>query len=214
MRKLPPLLALLLLSVLLAAASAQASLLPVPAPAQPLVAADEEEDEAEEAEEDEEEEFCTLEEEEEELCEEEEPAPKGKGKDDRDRDEECLLKSAKAGVTVNPGKRRLRLTVHYRTLKPATVDVETRLQGPKGTVRLGSEHARFRRSGVYRDTFSLPEKQAKKALAAREFSVELHVVNAPASCDLELTGASPRAKRQLRAGARGRSGDPARTRGR
>lgn len=186
MRNLPLLLALLLLGVLLSAASAQASLLPVPAAAQPFVTVDEE-DEAEEAEE----EFCTLEEEEEELC-EEESAPKGKGKDKGD---ECLLKSAQAVLTANPGKRQLRLTVHYKTLKPTTVNVETSLKGPKGTVRLGTEHARFRRSGVYRDTFSLPEKQAKKALAAREFSVELHVVNAPSSCDVALSGASPRAKR-------------------
>jgi hypothetical protein len=191
MRNLPLLLALLLLSVLLSAASAQASLLPVPAPAQPFVMGDEEEAEEDEAEEAEEE-FCTFEEEEEELCEEdeEEVAPKGK-----DKGEECLLKSADAAITANPGKRRLRLTVHYKTLKPTTVNVEASLKGPKGTVRLGTEHARFRRSGVYRDTFSLPEKQAKKALAAREFSVELHVVNAPSSCDVELTGASPRAKR-------------------
>ena len=193
MRNLPLLLALLLLSAFVAAPSAQASLLPAAVQLQPF-AADEEGDEAEAAEEDEaetnEDEFCTFEEEEEELCEEEEAAPK-----EKDKGDECLLKSAKAAVTLNPGKRRLRLNVHYRTLKPAAVDVETSLTGPKGTVRLGTEHARFRRSGVYRDTFTLPEKQAKKALAAREFSVELHVVNAPSSCDVELTGASPRARR-------------------
>jgi hypothetical protein len=195
MRNLPLLLVLLLLSVLLSAASAQAALLPVPAPTLPFAAADEEEAEAAEAEDEEaedEEEFCTIEEEEEELCDEEELAPKGKGKD---KVEECLLQSAKAAITANPGKRRLRLTVHYRTLKPATVNVKASLQGPKGAVRLGTEHARFRRSGVYRDTFSLPEKQMKKALAARDFSVELSVVNAPATCDVELTKASPRAKR-------------------
>jgi hypothetical protein len=192
MRNLPLLLVLLLLSVLLSAASAQASLLPVPTPVQPFVAIDEEEaeeDEAAEAE-DEEEEFCTFEEEEEELCEEEEEfAPKD------DKGDECLLKSANASITANPGKRRLRLTVHYKTLKPAAVNVEASLQGPKGAVRLGIDHARFRRSGVYRDTFSLAEKQAKKALVAREFSVELHVVNSPSSCDIELTGASRRARR-------------------
>jgi hypothetical protein len=193
MRNLPLLLALLLLSALLGAASAQASSLTVLTQPLPFVAIDEEEaeeDEAAEAE-DEEEEFCTLEEEEEELCEEEEEfAPKGKDKGD-----ECLLKSANASITANPGKRRLRLTVHYKTLKPATVNVEASLQGPKGAVQLGTDHARFRRSGVYRDTFSLAEKQAKKALAAREFSVELHVVNSPSSCDVEITGASRRARR-------------------
>lgn len=192
MRNLPLLLALVLLCVLGTAVSAQASLLPVVDQVRPFVA-DEEEAEAEEAEDEAEDaqierELC---EEDPEFC-EEEPEPKGK---DKGEGEECLLQSAKAAITANPGKRRLRLSVHYKTLKPTTVDVQASLQGPKGAVRLGTEHARFRRSGVYRDTFTLPEKQMKKALAAREFSVELHVVNAPASCDLELTGASPRARR-------------------
>jgi len=188
MRKLPLLLALLLLSVLLAAASAHASLLPIPVQPQTLVAPDEEEAEASEAEDEEaeEEESCVVEEiEEEEFCEEEaEPQGKSKG---RDKGDECLLKNASAAVTANPGKRRLRLTVHYRTLKPTAVNVEASLLGPKGTVHLGTSHARFRRSGVYRDTFELAEKQMKKALTAREFSVDLRVVNAPPSCGVELS---------------------------
>lgn len=190
MRNLPLLLALLLLSALLGAAAAQASSLPAPLNSQPFVAADDE-DEVEEDEAEEESEGCVIEDEEDvQLCaeiaqEEREEAEEG----------QCALGSAKAAVTVNPGKRRLRLTVHYKTLKPATVNVEASLQGPKGAVHLGAEHTRFRRSGVYRETFTLPEKQMKKALAAREFSVELHVVNAPASCGLEVNGASPRARR-------------------
>ncbi|HEX8050314.1 MAG TPA: hypothetical protein VF504_02500 [Solirubrobacterales bacterium] len=190
MRKLPLLLALLLLSVLLTAASAQASFAPTPAPPQPFAAVDDEEDEAEE-DEAEESEDCVIEDEEDvQLC-----AEIAEEEREEAEEEQCVLDAAKAAVTVNPGKRRLRLTVHYKTLKPATVDVEASLQGPKGAVHLGTEHARFRRSGTYRDTFTLPEKQMKKALAAREFSVDLHVVNAPASCGLELTGASPRARR-------------------
>jgi hypothetical protein len=196
MRKLPLLLVLFLLSVLVAAVPAQGSLLLAPVPTTPTLAlAGEEEDEADEEpgeedagpEEEEPEEDCEFEEEE--LCEEED-TPKAKRKDD-----ECLLKGARAAVTANPGKRRLRLTVHYRTWKPATVSVEASLQGPKGAVYLGADHARFRRSGVYRDTFGLAEKQMKKALAATEFTVELHVVNTPPSCTVELTGASRRARR-------------------
>ncbi|HEV2727244.1 MAG TPA: hypothetical protein VGV34_03065, partial [Solirubrobacterales bacterium] len=114
---------------------------------------------------------------------------------DKAGDGECLLKNASAAITANPGKRRFRLTVHYRTLKPTTVSVAAALQGPKGAVHLGTDHAHFRRSGVYRDNFELSEKQSKKALTAREFSVELHVVNAPASCDVELSGASRLARR-------------------
>jgi hypothetical protein len=191
MRKLPLLLALLLLSVLLTAASAQASLLPTSSHPTAFAAVGEEEAEDEEGEEDEEPEECVIEDEEDvQLC-----AEIAQEEKEAAEEERCVLDDAKAAVTTNPGKRRLRLTVHYKTLKPATVDVKASLQGPKGAVHLGTEHARFRRAGVYRDTFTLPEKQMKKALAAREFLVELNVVNAPASCALELTGASPRARR-------------------
>jgi hypothetical protein len=192
MRTLSSLLALLLLCVLGTAATAQASLPPLTDPVRPFVV-DEEEAESD-ATEDEEaesgEEFCELDEED--FCVEEEPEPKGK---DKGKGEECLLKSASAALTANPGKRQLRLTVHYRTLSPATVSVEASLESPKGVVHLGSDHARFRLSGVYRDTYELPEKQMKKAATARGFSVELHVLNSPASCRVELTGPSRLAKR-------------------
>lgn len=193
MRKLPLLLVLLLLSVLLAAVSVQAA--PLPVPAQPATALfeEEEEDEAEESEAEEEEveaeeEACEPDPELEELCEEEAP---GKAK----QDDRCLLKKASATVTANPGKRRLRLTVRYKTLKPAVVDVEASLRGPKGFVFLGNDHARFRRSGVYRDTFELPEKKMNKALAARDFKVELQVVDTPPSCKVELTAHRDGAKK-------------------
>lgn len=195
MRNLPLLLALLLLSVLSVAPTARASLLPMAEQVRFFVADEEApEDETEEAEDEAEEaaldrELC---EEDLEFCEEEEAEPKDKGKD---KGEECALKGGKAAITASPGKRQLRLTVHYRTWKPASVSVEASLKGPKGAVHLGTDHARFRRSGVYRDTFSLAEKQMKKALVAHDLSVELHVVNEPASCGLELTGASRRAKR-------------------
>lgn len=196
MRKLPLLLVLLLLSVLLAAATAQASLLPSANPPAPIFLAEpEEEDEAEEPEEAEdtaedaqiEREIC---EEDPELCEEEGPGNSKKA-------DQCLLKKASATVTANPGKRRLRLTVHYKTLKPATVNVEALLRSAKGVVYLGNEHARFRRSGVYRDTFQLPEKQMKKAVTAREFEVELQAVNTPPSCRVELNAHRGGAKKLI-----------------
>lgn len=201
MRKLPLLLVLLLLPMLVTAGFAQASLLSPVDRALPLLALDEEDEITEqEAEEAEHEEFCPAEEAREEACEEEEaaeerePASKSKANEEAAGDE-CLLENASAAVSNDPGKRKLRLTVRYRTLKPATVSVEATLQGSKGAVRLGTEHARFRLSGTYRDTYELTEKQAKKASAARELSVEIHVVNAPPSCGVELTAASQRAKR-------------------
>ena len=205
MRNLPLLLVLLLLAALAAAPAAQAAPLPLTDQIRHLVVDGEEDEEAESEEAEDEAEEAEIDrelcEEDPEFCEEEEAEPKGKGKKDKGgkggkggKGEECALKGGKAAITANPGKRQLRLTVHYRTWKPASVSVEASLEGPKGAVHLGTDHARFRRSGVYRDTFSLPEKQMKKALAAHDLSVELHVVNEPASCSLELTGASRRAK--------------------
>lgn len=204
MRKLPLLLVLLLLPAFLAGATAQASLLsgaPQPLPA--LLAEPEEEDEVEEdetgeadeegedpAEEAEiEREIC---EEDPELCEEESEKGKGKRKPDP-----CLLKKASAIVTANPGKGSLRLAVRYKTMKPATVNIEASLRGPKGVLSLGNEHTRFRRSGVYRDTFQLSEKKMKKALAARDFEVALQAVNTPASCRVELTAHRDGAKKLI-----------------
>lgn len=187
MRKLPLLLVILLLTLLGTAVPTQAALLP--APVTSLLAPEEDEAEAEESEAEEEAEDegedCESEEE---ICDEEEAGADRKAKEDG-----CLLKSASAAVSVNPGKRRLRLTVHYQTWKPASVSVEAVLRGVKGAVHLGTTHARFRRSGVYRDTFELAEKQTKRALAAREVSVDLQVVNT--SCRLHLTEAVRRAKR-------------------
>jgi len=193
MRKLPLLLALLLLALLASAIPTQAALLPEADPLTPLVApeADEEEAEAEESdagEEADEEEACDFEEED---CEEEaEQGGKGKAK----KDDPCLLKSATAAVSVNPGKRRLRLVVHYRTTRPASVSIEALLRGVKGAVYLGTSHTRFRRSGVYRDTYELAQKETKRALAAREVSVDLQALNTPASCRLHLTESVRRPK--------------------
>lgn len=184
MRNLSTLLVLLLLAALAIAPSAQAGLLPAAPQLSPLALAGE----ADEGEEAEDEGGESEPEEEEEACEPEEGEPCEEAAAPARRvDDECLLKKASANVTANPGKGRLRLAVHYRTLKPATVAVEASLQGSKGVLHLGTDHARFRRSGVYRDTFALAERKMKKALAAREFSVRLQVVDTPASCRVELT---------------------------
>jgi hypothetical protein len=212
MRKLSLLLVLSILALLGAALPAQANLLAQPAEVVPLIAPEDEADEAGEPADEEDgevEEACEPEDVE--LCVGEDEEPRGKGKAEEDG---CLLKGASATVSVNPGKQRLRLSVHYRTWKPASVSVEAVLRGVKGAVYLGTSHTRFRRSGVYRDTFELAEKQTKKALAAREVSVDVQVVNSPPACGLHLSEAVHRPKHQLRAGAPGRSGGRARTRGR
>ncbi|HEX6780692.1 MAG TPA: hypothetical protein VF125_01540 [Solirubrobacterales bacterium] len=192
MRKLPLPIVLAVLALLGAALPAQAGLLAQPTQAVPRVAPEDEADEAGDPADEEDgelEEACEPDEDE--LCEEEDEEPRGR----REAEEEgCLLKDASVAVSVYPGKRRLRLSVRYRTWKPVSVNVEAALRGVKGAVYLGTSHAHFRRSGVYRETFELAEKQTKKALAAREVSADLQVVNAPASCGLHLSEAVRRPK--------------------
>jgi hypothetical protein len=215
MRKLPlPLVAVLLV---LCAVAVPAQALSLPLPPTPLVAAEEEEADGAEASDesgaDEEEEVtadnCTVEDEEDvQLC-----AEIAKEEREEAAAEECVLEDATAKVSANPGKGSVELRIRYRASSPVAVAIDSRLRGGKGSVHLGSSHTRFRRAGTFRDTFVLGEKRMERVLAAREFEVELHAVNTPPYCQLDLSGALPRAKRSLRAGGRDRSGDPNRTRG-
>jgi hypothetical protein len=209
------LLPLLLASLVLAAAAGPAQALSLPLPPLPL-AAEEEADAAEAgdesvAEDDESEESgeCTIEDEEDvQLC-----AEIAAEEAEEARAEECVLEDATARVSANPGNGSVALIVRYEAGAPASVAVDARLTGGKGSVHLGADHARFRRAGTFRDTFVLGAKRMDRVLAAREFEVELQAVNTPRYCRLDLNGALHRAKRSLRSGGRDRSGGPGRTRG-
>lgn len=206
MRKLPLLPILALLALLVFAAPASALTLPEVLAAQAGEEADESEpgeleDEAEEAE-SASEEACELGDEE--ACEEIEV----------EEAEECVLEDATARVSPQPGNDTVALVIRYTSFAPAPVAIDARLRDPHGHLHLGAEHAHFRRSGVFRDTFVLGEKEMQRALSAHEFEVDLQVLNTPRYCRLELNGAPHRAKRSLRAGAPGRSGGRARTRSR
>lgn len=101
--------------------------------------------------------------------------------------EECVLKNATAAVAANPGSNTVRLTIRYTAYKPSAVAVDARLRGSKGGLHLGASHARFRQAGVFHDSFGLSKKEMVRALAAREFAIDLRAVNTPASCALHLT---------------------------
>lgn len=193
MRKLPFLLVLLLLSLLLLAAAASAHALSLPAapPATSLILEAESEpeeaegeadegEEAESSEADAEDEGCGAEGDE--LCEEE-------GEDEEG--DECLLEDASAALTVVPGADLVRLTVHYEAFEPTAVVIHSQLHGGKGGLHLGSDRARFHHRGTYRDSFQLGPKQMPKALAAREFEVDLHATGTPAGCALHLASRAP-----------------------
>src|SRR3954454_12074275 len=183
MRKLPFLLVLLLLSLLLlaAAASAHAARLPVPAQGAPLLGkADDDSAAADEGEADEggEDEDCESEDDEEaESCEEAEDAEEAGG---------CVLEGGTASFTVVPGAGEVRLRIHYRAFEAGAVLVDASLHGAKGSLHLGSERARFHRSGVLRYSFQLGARQIARALAARGLEVKLRAVGAPADCELDL----------------------------
>lgn len=214
MRKL--LLPLVLALLVLCAVAVPAQAVSLPLPAAPLAAPDEEAEEPESGDEpgaDDSEEVtadnCTIEDEEDvQLC-----AEIAEEEHEEAVAEECIVEDATAKVSANPGKDSVDLKIHYRAYAPASVAIDARLRGGKGGVHLGASHTRFRRSGVFRDTFVLGEKRMERVLAAREFEVEVQAVNTPRYCRIEVSGALPRAKRSLRGDGRDRSGGPGRTRG-
>jgi hypothetical protein len=214
MRKL--LLPLLAALLGLAAVAVPAQALSLPLPPVPLVAPDAEaeaaeaEDESGEDEEGEDSNECTIEDEEDvQLC-----AEIAAEEREEAEAEECILEDATAKVSANTGNDTVALTVRYQADAPASVALDARLRGNKGSVHLGADRAHFRRAGTFRETFFLGERRMDRVLAAREFELELQAVNTPRYCRIELNGALHRAKRSLRAGAPGRSGGPAPTRGR
>ena len=185
MRNLPLLLALLLLAALGLAAAAQASPLPLPDQVRPLLEEEVESEELEDGEAELDEEICVTEEERaEEFCEEE--AEEG---------EECAVEDATAKLTAKPGADSFGLTIRYRASAPTAVTIDARLRGGKGGVHLGASRARFRRSGTFRDSFSLSEKEMERALTAREFLVEVRAVNSPRYCRIDLSGGLRLARR-------------------
>lgn len=101
--------------------------------------------------------------------------------------EECVLEDATATVAANPGNSTVRLAIRYKAYRPSAVAVDSRLRGSKGGLHLGTSRARFRQAGVFHDIFSLSKKEMARALAAREFAIDLRAVSTPASCTLHLT---------------------------
>ena len=111
--------------------------------------------------------------EEEEICEEaaEESAPA-----------DCILTGTKATVTAVPARSLVRLAVTYTARTAAAVRVELSLRGGRGPLRLGEDRARFGRTGTYRSSERLTERELGKVLAARSFIVDVGAINTPRGC--------------------------------
>ena len=188
MRKLPILVVLLLASLMLLAAAASAHAVDLPTAVQkpPVVVEIDDEGEADDGEaEAGDEEGDDSEADEGEEC---------AGEDDEacdealelDEAEECLLEDASASFTAAPGSGQVRLRIHYRAFAPTQVMVDARLHGSKGALHLGSDRTRFRRAGVFHYSFDLRSKQMAKAIAAKDFEVDLYAVGTPADCAMHL----------------------------
>lgn len=179
MRKTTLLLLLFLVALLTAVGPAQALTLSVPSPALSVKAEEAEEEESEEGEEGPEEaEECEADPED---CEEAEAA------EEKAAAEECVIEDATAKVAANPGNDTVRLTIHYRDFAPVAVAINSKLHGSKGSLHLGASHTRFHRAGIFHDSFGLSKKEMAKAMAAREFAIDLHAVNTPGYCRTQLT---------------------------
>jgi hypothetical protein len=96
--------------------------------------------------------------------------------------EECRLETAEATVAAIPGRNQLRLTVRYRAFAPSAVAVALELRGAKGALELGTETARFGRSGTLHSERTLSDSQMARAMAAREFIVGLQAIDTPDFC--------------------------------
>jgi hypothetical protein len=96
--------------------------------------------------------------------------------------EECRLESAEATVATVPGRDELRLTVRYKAFEPSVVAIALRLHGAKGGLDLGTDTARFGRSGTLHSTEKLSDRQMARALAAKEFAVGIQAINTPGFC--------------------------------
>lgn len=169
-----------LIAVLGLARSAQALTLPLGGPGNALatVIAPDDEEEAEDAEDEDESFECEAEEEaEEEECEaeieaEEEEAPR-----------ECVLSSATATVSAATNGNRVRLAIRYTAYSPGPIKVVYWLRGAKGPLSLGSDSERLGKQGVIRDIDTLGTAQMTRALAARNFTIQLRPANAPRYCN-------------------------------
>ncbi len=172
------------------ASPAQAMDLPAgPAPPVPAALPDDEGEVGEDGESEGEVDFeeCELSEDaeaEEELCEEVDP-------EEEATPPECLLNSTIATVAAIPARDTVQISVRYTSRTAAAVKVELKLRGRKGSLKLGGDQERFRRSGVFRETERLSDLQMAKVVAAKSFTVELSAVNTPRYChryfDSELT---------------------------
>ena len=59
---------------------------------------------------------------------------------------ECLLRTARARLFTYPAHEKVRLAIRYTSYAPADVDVEFRLSGGRGSLKLGEATGALRQA--------------------------------------------------------------------
>jgi hypothetical protein len=139
------------------------------------VAGPDEEEESEAEEEEEEEEWAECE-----ASEEECEADADEGGADAPR--ECVLSSASATVSTATHSDKVHLAIRYTAYAPGAIQIVYWLRGTKGPLSLGTDHSQLGKQGVIREAETLSAAQMTRALAAKDFTIQLRPANAPARC--------------------------------
>jgi hypothetical protein len=168
-----------LIVVLGLARSAQAMTVPSGDPLAATVALATPDDE-EESEDEEEFEFAECEASEDEG--EEEECETEAEEEEAEAPRECVLSSASATVTAATHSDKVRLVIRYTAFSPGAIQIVYWLRGAKGPLSLGTDRSQLGKQGVIRDTETLTAAQKTKALAARDFTIQLRPANAPRYC--------------------------------
>jgi hypothetical protein len=96
--------------------------------------------------------------------------------------EECLLRTARARLFVYSSQNRVRLVIRYTAFSPADVQVDYRLSGGRGPLKLETAHQRFAKSGLLRVNEHLSDGAMDKVRAAKRFTVRMNALEAPRYC--------------------------------
>jgi hypothetical protein len=128
------------------------------------------------------EEECEAFEDEDGLEEEDEECLDGRAGNDGVPPEECLLRTARARLFVYGSQSRVRLVIRYTAFSAADVYVDYKLSGGMGSLKLGTAHQHFAKSGLLRINEGLSDGEMDKVRAAKRFTVLMNVPQAPRFC--------------------------------
>jgi hypothetical protein len=129
-----------------------------------------------------EDEECEVFEDEEGLEEEDPGCEEGDGGNGRVPPEECLMRTARARLFAYSSQNRVRLVIRYTAFAAADVYVDFKLSGGKGSLKLGTAHLRFAKSGLLRIGERLSDGAMDKVRAAKRFTVVMTIPSAPRYC--------------------------------